>query len=70
LGRRSPAGFVLEVDVGELLSVVVANNEARLLLLDGPGRRDVDFCNAPMIRKNVTDEEKKTSRQNPPHPRR
>jgi Protein of unknown function (DUF3551) len=32
--------FILKINVCELLSVVVANNEARLLLLDGPGRRE------------------------------
>ena len=35
--------FILEINVCELLSVVVANNEARLLLLDGPGRREAAF---------------------------
>src|SRR5262249_44777641 len=52
------------------LSGLVTHDVAGRLFLDCPRRRDVDFCNAPMIRKNVTDEEKKTSPQNPPHPRR
>jgi hypothetical protein len=39
-GCRAPAGLILEVDVDELLAVVVANDEAGVLLLDGPGRRE------------------------------
>jgi hypothetical protein len=49
---------------------VVTHDVAGRLFLDCPTPRDVDFCNAPMIRRNVTDEEKKTSPQNPPHLRR
>jgi len=63
-----PTGLILEIDVRKLLSVVVTHNVAGRLFLDC--RRDVDFCNALMIRKNATDEGKKTSPQNPPHPRR
>jgi hypothetical protein len=39
LGRRSPAGVVLEIDVGKRLAVVIADNETGVGLLDGPGRR-------------------------------
>jgi hypothetical protein len=69
-GRRSPARLILEIDVRNLLSVVVTHDVAGRLFLDCPRRRDMDFCDAPMIRKNVTDGEKKTSPQNLPHPRR
>jgi hypothetical protein len=40
LGRRSPSRLVLEIDVGECLPIVVADDEARVGLLDGPGRRE------------------------------
>jgi hypothetical protein len=33
-------GVVLEIDVGELLTVVVADHEARFLFFDGPRRRE------------------------------
>jgi hypothetical protein len=40
LGRRSPAGFVLEINVGERLSVVVANHESGGSILNGPRGRE------------------------------
>ena len=40
LGRRSPAELILEIDIGERLAAVVANGEARGLLLDRPRRRE------------------------------
>ncbi|MGB7745231.1 MAG: hypothetical protein WBL41_20840, partial [Terracidiphilus sp.] len=41
LGRRAPTGLVLEVEVAERLSILVAYYEARIIvLLDGPGRRE------------------------------
>jgi hypothetical protein len=36
---RAPSRLLLEVDVGERLPVGVADNEADVGLLDGPGRR-------------------------------
>ena len=40
LGRRAPARLLLEIDVGERLPVAIANDEAGVGLLDGPGRRE------------------------------
>ena len=40
LGRRSPAGLIFEIDIGKLLAVVVARDQARLQFLDRPGRRE------------------------------
>jgi len=40
LGRRSPAGLVLEVDIGELLTVVIAHHKAGRLFFDLPRRRE------------------------------
>ena len=37
--RRATAGLILEVDVSERLPVAVADDEAGVGLLDGPGRR-------------------------------
>src|SRR5271169_6355598 len=37
---RSSAGLVLEIDVGELVPVVIPDDEARLRLIDGPRRRE------------------------------
>jgi hypothetical protein len=44
LGCRSPAGLFFEIDVGKRLAVMVANGEARRLLLDRPGRREAAIC--------------------------
>jgi hypothetical protein len=41
--RRATARLALEVDVGQRLAVGVADDEAGLLLLDGPGRREPAF---------------------------
>ena len=38
--RRSAAGLIFEIDVGERLPVGVADDEAGVGLLDGPGRRE------------------------------
>ena len=40
LGRRSPPEFILAIDVGERLPISVADDEAGVGLLDGPGRRE------------------------------
>jgi hypothetical protein len=40
LGRRSPSRLILEIDVRERLPVGVADDEAGVGLLDGPGRRE------------------------------
>jgi hypothetical protein len=40
LGRRPPCRLLLEIDVGERLPVGVADDEAGVGLLDGPGRRE------------------------------
>jgi hypothetical protein len=34
LGRRSPAGILLEIDVGDLLAVAVTDNKAGLQFVD------------------------------------
>jgi len=34
LGRRSPAGFILETDVNGRLAVAISDSETRSLLLD------------------------------------
>ena len=39
--RRAPAPLLLEIDVGERLPVGVADDEAGVGFLDGPGRREV-----------------------------
>jgi hypothetical protein len=44
LGSRSPAGLILEIDIGELLAVVIAHDKAGGLLLDRPGRREAALC--------------------------
>ena len=41
LGRRAPSRLLLEINVGERLPVGVADDEAGVGLLDGPGRREV-----------------------------
>jgi hypothetical protein len=38
--RRATSPLILEVDVGECLPVGVADDEAGVGLLDGPGRRE------------------------------
>ena len=38
--RRPPSRLLLEIDVGERLPVGVADDEAGVGLLDGPGRRE------------------------------
>jgi hypothetical protein len=40
LCRRSPARLILEIDIGELLAAVVADDKAGVLFLNRPGRRD------------------------------
>ncbi len=41
LGRRSPAGLILEVEIGERLPGTVADDEAGVVrLIDRPGRRE------------------------------
>ena len=39
VGGSAPAGLLLEIDVGERLPVGVADDEAGVRLLDGPGRQ-------------------------------
>ena len=41
LRRRAPTGLLLEIDVGERLPVVIADDVAGVGLLGGPGRREV-----------------------------
>jgi len=40
LGGRASAGLILEIDIGKLLSVAVADNEAGGLLFSGPRWRE------------------------------
>jgi len=44
LGRRSPAGLLLEIDIGELLASAVLHDEGSTNILDGPGRREAAPC--------------------------
>jgi hypothetical protein len=37
---RAPPRFILEIDIGERLSVMVAYNKTGGLFFDGPGRRE------------------------------
>jgi len=37
---RASSRLIVEVDIGELLAAVVAHDEARVLLFDGPRRRE------------------------------
>ena len=39
--RRAPSGLLLAIDVSERLPVGVADDEAGVGFLDGPGRREV-----------------------------
>jgi hypothetical protein len=43
LGRRASPRLILEIDIGELLSVVVADDKAGGLFLDGPRRWESTF---------------------------
>jgi hypothetical protein len=36
LGGRSPAGLILEINIGELLAAVIADNKTGVLFLDRP----------------------------------
>jgi hypothetical protein len=38
---RSPAGVILEIDVGQRLSVSIPNDDTAVEFFDGPGRRKV-----------------------------
>ena len=41
LGRRAATGLLLEIEISERLTVLVADDEARVVvLLDGPRRRE------------------------------
>jgi hypothetical protein len=40
LGRRAPPRLILEIDIGKLLSVAVADNKAGIQFPDSPGRRE------------------------------
>ena len=52
VGRlRAPSGLFLEIDVGERLSVGVADDEARFLLVDGPGRREATLGHGPLVNR-------------------
>jgi hypothetical protein len=46
---RSPARLLLEIDIGELLSVVVAHDKAGAQLLDRPERREAAFGNGSKV---------------------
>jgi hypothetical protein len=43
LAAESPAGFILEIDIGERLPVVVADDKAGVQFLDRPRRREADL---------------------------
>jgi hypothetical protein len=49
LGRRSPAGLILEIDVGERLLVRVPDDEAGVRFLDGPRRREAALADRRRI---------------------
>ena len=38
--RRSPAGLILEIDIGQLLPGAVSHGKAGVQFLDGPRRRE------------------------------
>jgi len=40
LGRRTPAGFVLQIDVGQFLPGVVLHDTAGVQFFDGAGRQE------------------------------
>jgi hypothetical protein len=40
LGGRSPAGFILEIDIRELLAGAVLHGKGRADILDSPRRRE------------------------------
>src|ERR1700691_6063565 len=45
IGRLAPAGFFLDIEIAEPFPIVVANNEAGVVvLLDGRGRREAASC--------------------------
>ena len=48
LGRRSTTRLVLEIDVGERLPIGVADDEAGVGLLGGPGRREAALGHDPL----------------------
>ena len=41
IGSGSPSGLRLEIDIRQRLPVVVADNEARAVVIDYPGRREM-----------------------------
>jgi hypothetical protein len=61
--RRSPAGLLVEIDVGERVAVGVADDEAGLAelgvrVIDGPGRRKrrsvmVVACGSELVRGHL-----------------
>src|SRR5262249_53908626 len=51
LGGRAPARLILEIDISELLSVVVADDEVGGLLLDGPRRREAAGGHTVIMRR-------------------
>jgi hypothetical protein len=46
--RRAPSRLLLEVDVGERLPVVIADDVAGVGLLGGPGRREAALGHGPL----------------------
>ena len=44
LSRRSPPRLILEIDIGERLSVVVAHDEVGVQFIDEPGRWEAAGC--------------------------
>jgi len=40
LGRRSPAGLILEIDIRKLLAGAVPHHKASVQFFDGPRRRE------------------------------
>jgi hypothetical protein len=42
-GSPSPSRLILEIDVGERLTVLIPDDEASVGLLDRPGRREAAF---------------------------
>jgi hypothetical protein len=51
--HRAAARLILEIDVGERLSVVIADNEAGVLLLDRPRRRKAAACSLGRRKRKV-----------------
>ena len=51
LGRRSPPEFILAIDVGERLTISIADDEAGVGFLGRPGRREAALGHSLRVAK-------------------